>query len=147
VLDFHTGLGEKGKLEILCEDPPDSAAFERCANWFAGTKVTSLGDTTSVGYEITGSIFQAFIRCQRSIRWTCAALEFGTESLTTVLLALQADNWLHCFRQGLDPLAGRVREMMKTSFYPLSSEWRAAVLQSGTSVIRQAVAGLDKIQV
>lgn len=146
VLDFHTGLGERGGLEIFCEDKPDSTEFRRCAEWYAGHTVTSLGDAASVGYEITGSIFQAFTRSQRSIQWTCADLEFGTENLVKVLLALQADNWLHCFSQGVSPLAPRIQEMMRASFSPEANEWQAIVLQTGTSIIRQALTALNDLR-
>src|SRR5437667_9434382 len=98
VLDIHSGLGEPGSLEIFTEER--RTKFERMKDWFDNARVTTLGDPASLGYTITGSLYQAFTKPDTDGPWHCAALEFGTRPITDVLLALQADNWLHCFANG-----------------------------------------------
>lgn len=146
LLDFHTGLGESGSVEIFSEAKVDTKIFAQCVEWFSDYRVTSLGDPKSVGYEITGSIYQAFDQSQTLGAWTCVAAEFGTESVPKILLALQADNWLYCFAQGHSSLSGRIKEMMKERFCPSSEVWQQAVLATGCSLITQAIRGLNGLK-
>jgi hypothetical protein len=141
VLDFHTGLGPPGALEILSEEMgPKFAALSR---WFAGRKVTTLGDEASLGYRIEGSVYRAFTSPNSSTPWHCAALEFGTQPLPLVLAALRADNWLHCFSGGGSRVAGSVRDLMKRAF-AVPAEHQDAVLNIGLAVIDEALRGLYK---
>jgi hypothetical protein len=140
VLDIHTGLGESGQLEVFTEESGNKLVLLR--KWFPGVKLTSLGDPISLGYPIAGSLYQAFTEANTNSPWHCVALEFGTKSLVDVLLALQADNWLHCFAGQNHPLANRVREDMTNTFSVSADQCRQQVLGAALNVIDKAFAGI-----
>jgi hypothetical protein len=141
VLDIHTGLGESGQLEIFTEETGDR--FQQLKAWFPKHKVTTLGDKDSLGYEVTGSIERAFTSPGSHGPWFCITLEFGTRPITDVLLALQADNWLHCFASASDRLSDSVRAMMKDAFVVPSQQWRQQVTDTTLDVIASAIEALE----
>jgi hypothetical protein len=142
VLDIHTGLGEVGQLEVFTEETGDK--FRRLSDWLRKAKVTTLGDPRSLGYRIMGSLYQAFTRADANTPWHCAALEFGTQPLVQVLLALQADNWLHCFAPEKDSLANHVRQLMTNAFLLSTHQWQNQVVATTLDVITNVIAGMEK---
>jgi predicted deacylase len=139
VIDIHTGLGEPGELEICTEER--FSKFNRMKDWFGTRKLTTLGDPTSLGYVITGSLYRAFTEANTESPWHCAAMEFGTQPLIQVLLALQADNWLHCFAGPPDSLANRIPELMRVAF-SAPFEFQNHVLSTTLDVINRATEAL-----
>jgi hypothetical protein len=136
-----TGLGQPGELEIFTEE--SSHKFNRLKDWFSGHRVTTLGDRESLGYTITGSLYRAFTDANTQSPWHCVAMEFGTQQLIQVLLALQADNWLHCFAGGKHPLADRVHKLMKDAFsVPVVCQDR--VTTTTLDVISKAITALER---
>jgi Protein of unknown function (DUF2817) len=144
VIDIHTGLGEVGQLEIFTEE--SGTKFERLQSWFERKTVTTLGRPESLGYCVTGSIFNAFATANADTPWHCAALEFGTRPLVEVLLALQADNWLHCFGGKNSPLSAQIFTLMKNAFSDTSDDWQQNVVTMALDIIRQATAGIQQLQ-
>ena len=142
MLDLHTGLGEAGQLEIFTEETLNK--FQTITKWFEGRKVTTLGDRHSLGYKISGSLYQAFTAIDTDSPWFCAALDFGTQSLMNVLLALQADNWLHCFADGKHSLSHRIRALMKDAFLISTNQWQDQVVNTALSVIKQSTTALSR---
>lgn len=143
VLDFHTGLGHPGELEIFTEER--YAKFGRIQKLFANNIVTTLGDPVGLGYVISGSLYRAFTEPNSTSPWHCVALEFGTRSLPQVLLALQADNWLHCFESQPNSLSGQVVDMMKDAFF-VPVDFRERVVTNAVSVIERALQGINQFQ-
>jgi Protein of unknown function (DUF2817) len=140
VLDIHTGLGEAGELEMFTEE--SLFKFNRIKDWFKSRKVTTLGDRESLGYVITGSLYRAFTEPNTGGPWHCVAMEFGSQSLVQVLLALQADNWLHAFAPGQHPLSTRVRSLMSDAF-SIPSECQNRVVSTTLDVVGCATAALE----
>lgn len=140
VLDIHTGLGEAGELEMFTEER--LGKFNRIKDWFKNRKVTTLGDRESLGYVITGSLYRAFTEPDTEGPWHCVAMEFGTQSLVQVLLALQADNWLHCFASGQHPLSTRVQRLMSDAF-SVPSECQTRVVSTTLEIVSRAAAALE----
>ena len=144
VIDIHTGLGKSGELEIFTEESSTKLVLLR--KWFSGRLVTTLGDTESLGYQINGSVYQAFTPADAKTAWHCVALEFGTRPLVEVLLALQADNWLHCFAELDHPLRNTICQEMKRAFSDSSETWRNKVLGDTIKVIGEAFRGLRELR-
>jgi predicted deacylase len=140
VLDIHTGLGEAGELEMFTEERLDK--FSRIKDWFKSRKVTTLGDHQSLGYVITGSLYRAFTEPNTAGPWYCVAMEFGTQPLMQVLLALQADNWLHCFASGQHALSTRVQSLMSDAFL-VPSKCQNRVISTTLEVVSCATAALE----
>jgi hypothetical protein len=143
LLDIHTGLGEAGALEIFTEER--EGKFERMKRWFHAQKVTTLGDFNSLGYTITGSLYQAFTKADTDSPWHCTALEFGTRPIMDVLLALQADNWLYCFANRKNQLSAMVQGMMKEAFLVQTAQVQSQVVSSALDVIEGAVGALSAV--
>jgi hypothetical protein len=142
VLDIHTGLGEMGQLEIFTEE--SGSKFDTLKQWFELKKVTTLGGIESLGYTIMGSLYQAFTKANSNSPWHCVALEYGTQPLVQVLLALQADNWLYCFAPEQHSLSTRVRQQMTDAFLIPSDAWKNQVVTSTLDVITMTLAGMTR---
>jgi hypothetical protein len=141
VLDIHTGLGNSGELEMSTDET--GVKYARLTKWFPTRKVTNVANSELLAYEITGGIELAFTRPDSDTPWHFVTLEFGTQPLIPVLLALQADNWLHCFGGATHPLSNRVQAMMKNAFSVPSLQWQQQVLSTTLSVITEAINALQ----
>ncbi|MCG3173924.1 MAG: hypothetical protein GMKNLPBB_02136 [Myxococcota bacterium] len=141
VLDFHSGLGAMGEMELISPDAPGSEALRRAHNWF-GPRVRSEHEAESVSAALTGEICNAFRRYCPESELTFLSPEFGTREMHVVFQALRADNWAH--RRAI-PFSGpwnAAKTDIRDAFYPDSAEWRARVLDQGLSVIQSALDAL-----
>jgi hypothetical protein len=143
VLDIHTGLGEAGGLEIFTEE--SGSKFKTMEEWFNSSKLTTVGNPESLGYTISGSLYQGLTSANTDSPWYCAALEFGTRPITDVLLALQADNWLHCFANEHNQLSEKIRGMMKRAFSLETEPLRHQTVVLSLKVIEQALRAVGNV--
>jgi hypothetical protein len=141
VLDIHTGLGNAGELEMSTDEI--GMKYDRLTKWFPNRNVTNVGNSELLAYDITGGIELAFTQPGSDTPWHFVTLEFGTQPIKQVLLALQADNWLHCFGGTTHPLSKRVHAMMKDAFSVPSSTWQHQVVSTTLSVITEAINALQ----
>lgn len=54
ILDLHTGLGEYGALELITDEPPGGAGFDRARSWW-GDHVVSMTSEDSVSADLAGT--------------------------------------------------------------------------------------------
>ena|SRR5579871_702130 len=140
VIDFHTGLGEFGAGEMITEDLPGSAGYERArAMW--GTKVASSEAGESVSAPLSGTIDKAFPGWLPKTELTFAALEVGTRSTREVFNALRKDNWLHCFADQRHEHADAqaIRLELRDAFYPDTPEWKRMVWKHAGEAVGAAL--------
>ncbi|MGZ5961623.1 MAG: M14 family metallopeptidase [Rhizomicrobium sp.] len=143
VVDFHTGLGEFGAGEMITEDLPGSASYQRArAMW--GTRVASSEAGESVSAPLSGTIDKAFPGWLPKTELTFAALEVGTRSTRDVFNALREDNWLHCFadKRHKHKDARAIRLELRDAFFPDTAEWKRMVWKHATEVVDAALNGL-----
>ena len=141
ILDFHTGLGPLGDVELISEDPQDSSAYARACAWY-GPDVTSTKAGDSLSAQVFGSLDQAMPSLFAGAESTTVCVEYGTQSTLEVFQALRADNWLHTVA-GLDhPDYSAIKNQIRQAFYPETEMWKQRVWQQGQQVITQAVKGL-----
>ncbi|HJW40583.1 MAG TPA: M14 family metallopeptidase [Rhizomicrobium sp.] len=140
VIDFHTGLGEFGAGEMITEDMPGSAPYNRAkAMW--GARVASSEAGESVSAPLSGTIDKAVATWLKTVELTFAALEVGTRDTRAVFSALRKDNWLHCFAPGRSKHKdGRaIRLELRDAFYPDTAEWKRMVWGHADDVVTSAL--------
>lgn len=141
VIDLHTGLGAPGEGEMISEDPPHSAPYERArAIWGARVKSSATGESVSV--RLTGTIDRAFAAWMKGRELTFAALEVGTRSTIDVFLALRKDNWLHRIAGAGHPLAKAITREIRTAFYPNTATWKRKAWTAADETVTAALAAL-----
>jgi succinylglutamate desuccinylase len=141
LLDLHTGLGQRGSGELMCDLPKTSASFRQMADWFDG-RISSMADGDSVSAALSGTMTGAFMRSQQQSRYAIG-LEFGTCPQLVVLNALRADQWRRNNAGMLSPRQEqRVREKMKHAFAPADAPWAARVAARFDEVMEQLSTGL-----
>lgn len=144
VIDFHTGLGAFGAGEMITEDLPGSAPYQRArAMW--GDRVASSEAGESVSAPLSGTIDKAVAKWVMGVELTFAALEVGTRDTRTVFNALRKDNWLHCFapERHKNAKADAIRLELRDAFYPDTAEWKRMVWGHGNEVVDSALAALS----
>ena len=150
VVDYHTGLGQPGRGELISLEEPASEGYRR-AMLLYGTEVKSTKPTENqldrtegaVAADVHGSI-DALFHGEHTL--TYVALEFGTVNVLDVLEALRADNW--CYQQrNRDPLLAKtIGRDMRAVFYPDSEDWRQAVLHRSAQVLTKTCTGLGALE-
>ena len=143
-VDIHTGLGPHGYGEIITNDQPGSAAFERAVKWW-GDKVRTTKDGSAVSADLTGPIKTALYEMFPELEITAVSLEFGTEPAMKVLRAMQAENWQHYHGGQNLRRAIKIKSEMLRVFYPDSSHWKARAWKQGEEVVTQAISGLSNV--
>jgi len=140
-IDFHTGLGPWGEVEIIMESPPEAQDFVRAKAWW-GDRVRSTLSGESVSVAIHGSIEHGLAESLSDRELTATAAEFGTYDPVRVFSAMRADNWLH--RHGtLDSEQGvSIKQELLEVFRPEAPEWGARILEVGAGLVEQARQGL-----
>jgi hypothetical protein len=140
-IDLHTGLGPYGYGEPICMHQPGTPGFDRVHDWF-GDQVTSPETGNSTSAIVVGTLAEGLERELELAKVTSMALEYGTQPVPDVLLALRADNWLH--RHG-DPASAQGREIkrqIRDAFYQDKDDWKEMVLKRALEMIDRAVAGV-----
>lgn len=133
-LDIHSGLGPRGKGEVICTSPEQSSAFRRMAGWWGGI-VHSTQAAGSVSSNVPGSITEAFTAELDGREITPCGLEFGTVPMNAVAAALVADNWLHAHRGLDDPLAPAIKKQIRDAFYVDEDDWKEDVTRQTREMI------------
>ena len=141
VIDFHTGLGPFGHGELICAVAPSAKSFNRARAWY-GDEMTSPENGTSTSAIVVGVMTDAFPQELPDAEVTSIAIEYGTYTVTEVLNAVRADNWLHQ-RGALGSDVGRaIKADMKERFFPSGDRWREMVWARAEQTIGWALKGM-----
>lgn len=143
VVDVHTGLGEYGYGEIICDHAPDSTGAAVARRWY-GTEcaLPALGTSSSV--PKLGLLDYAWHAIMKDN--SCyITLEFGTLPTADLFEVLLQD---HRFRavHGIRPLAHpgfpALVAALRAHFCPDDPHWRLAIVQRARQVTDRALEGL-----
>jgi hypothetical protein len=142
-IDYHTGLGQPGRGELICIESDASEVFLRARHIFGksvkSTKTVS-AESKSVSADVAGSVDRLFPSAKEM---TYVALEFGTLNVLEVLEALRAENWLYHYGEDYNSdVAKQIKSDLRTAFCPDSEEWKQSVLHRSAQVLTQAVKAL-----
>ena len=145
-IDLHTGLGPNGLGERIFACRDDAQAFARARAWWGGegrTPVTSIYDGSSTSAFLTGLMWSsAYEECPDS-EYTGLALEYGTQPMEQVMLALRGEHWLHVHPEASPALAAQIRQAMLDAFYTQTDEWKEKIVAQAREAMVQAVDGLN----
>jgi hypothetical protein len=142
VIDFHSGLGTTGCVEVIAASTGATPAFARARSWY-GASVKPIGAQGDEFAKVSGDWLSALPALLPRAAVTAVTLEFGTASVMQVLDALRADNWLHAHGNREGPDSTAIRQQMMDAFYVDSDVWRGMVLGQSLHAIREAIAGLQ----
>lgn len=146
-IDIHTGLGPNGVGERIYAGWNDPAAIDRARQWWGGggaTPITSIYDGSSSSAPLTGLMWGAVRdECPQAI-YTGLAMEYGTEPVTEVLLALRAEQWLNLHPQASPEQANLIKAQFLKAFYTDTDEWKEKILAQAMQSMDQAIDGLTQ---
>lgn len=140
-LDLHTGLGERGEVELICPHPPGSPGLARAEAWW-GDRVASNAGGESVSAELHGEWLTALPRLAVGAEVSAIALEWGTVDGISVLQALRADNWLHHHGDPTGPDAPAIKARLREAFAPDAPDWAATICDCFDGVVGDTFAAL-----
>jgi hypothetical protein len=106
--------------------------------------VTSPDDGSSTSAVVSGDNLWAAPRLLPHAEVTGLALEYGTQTLAEVFLALRADAWLHAYGDPTAPGAAPIKALVRAAFYGDADDWKGMVCGQSLAATRQAVAGLAR---
>jgi hypothetical protein len=141
LLDLHTGLGERGEVELISHELPDSEAFARSRRWW-GERVISTEAEGSVSASLSGEWMPAVQRWLAPIEVTGVALEWGTVDGIAVVQALRADNWLHHHGDPTGPEAPAIKAALRDAFAPDDPTWTEQIWACFVDYVDRTLAAL-----
>ena len=140
-IDLHTGLGPNGVGERIFACADDAAALQRARAWW-GANVTSIYDGSSTSAFLTGLMWiSAYQECPQA-EYTGLAMEYGTQPMEQVMMALRADHWLHKHPEAPAAQKAQIKQDLMNAFYTDTDAWRSQILAQAQDAMRQAVQGL-----
>ena len=141
LIDYHTGLGERGTGQLLGLDHPSDPIGEN-GRAIYGEKFVSIASGESVAYEVTGDIAVSLAEHLTSADVVAAAYEFGTLDAVSVFQALRGDHWLHAHGD-LDSAEGaEIKDQIRSAFYCEDPVWHREVSEQAIVAEREALAAL-----
>lgn len=140
-VDFHTGLGRRATYQMLVDHPVGEAQLGWLNQTFGAEVVRAMGPG-SVSAVLRGSF--GIWGQQRAVGrdYMYAAAEFGTCSAIDVVTALRVENQCTHLHPPDSTETEQARARLLEVFSPASPDWRKKVIELGTNIVRQAVAGL-----
>lgn len=141
VLDLHTGLGERGEVELICPLAPSTEGYARAARWW-GPRVASNAGGESVSAPLHGEWLTVLPIMLPGVEVSGVTLEWGTVDTVTVVDALRADNWLHNHGDPTGPDAPAIKAALRDAFAPDDPAWAATVYDCFTAVAADTFAAL-----
>lgn len=144
-LDWHTGIGDYGRLFPLCFCAPGSHMRQLVLQWWGGgthrgsESWASSGDDTPAP-DISGSTWIGLLEETPNAEVAGGVAEFGTVPFESIVQAVVLDHWL-MFKASPD--ASRYwRAQMRTFFAPRETSWERSVMQQATDISTSTLAGL-----
>jgi len=142
IVDYHTGLGPFGYGEPICSHEEGTQALARAKRWY-GQSVTEPAAGTSSSVPKVGLNEYGWM-AKVGAQATFIALEYGTYSPERGRLVLREDHWLHAHSNAEwnAPETQRIKQQIRTHFYPDTDDWKEMVLFRSRQIVRQAMVGL-----
>lgn len=142
-IDFHTGLGPYGYGEPICMHRPDTPGHARALDWY-GKELTTPEGGDSKSAVVVGTLGQGLERRLPQVQFTNMALEYGTQPVHDVMLALRADNWLHFHGDPHSAQGKAIKRQVRDAFYQDHADWKEQVLARALEMIDRALQGLAR---
>ncbi|MEI8325614.1 MAG: M14 family metallopeptidase, partial [Betaproteobacteria bacterium] len=144
-IDLHTGLGPSGVGERICACRDDPEALARARAWWGSggaTPVTSIYDGSSSSPLLTGLMWNSMYQECAQAEYTGIALEYGTQPMERVMMALRAEQWLQLHPQAPQEQAQAIKQELLDVFYTDTDAWKTQIIEQARASLAQAVQGL-----
>ncbi len=145
-IDLHTGLGPNGLGERIFACADDAAALKRARAWWGGdgaTPVTSIYDGSSSSAFLTGLMWMSLSQECPKAEYTGIAMEYGTQDVNEVLVALRAEHWLNKHPEASTQQAAAIKQQLMDAFYTDTDSWKGQIISQARQAMFQAVDGLS----
>jgi hypothetical protein len=147
-IEWHTGLGDYGKLSHIPMMKSGSAGHERMFEWLGedarSTWTRGMGDFNGVTPDYRGWFSAWLPSCAPQADWAGMVIEAGTYGVVEVMDGIRIDRWLK-FGKGRSCLSrDEMREIMMDKLYPTAPDWRAAALKNGVEAQQCFFEGLQR---
>ncbi len=140
-IDLHTGLGPSGHGERIYAYRPDDEALARTRRVW-GPEVTSIYDGSSTSAVLTGLMWNVVDEECAQAQYSGIAMEYGTQPLEQVTLALRAEHWLDNHPEAGADQRRAVKQQFRDAFYTDTPVWKQQLVDQGVHAAQQAVAAL-----
>jgi hypothetical protein len=140
VVDFHSGLGERGACELISGAAAGSTEVHLARRWF-GDEIVFPGSTSTAPAAV-GFMGTSLAQTLPQARSALVVAEIGTVAFQRIFDVLRADNWIHARGQRGSRLWQETKAAMEEAFVGRDREWQQAVLAHGDAICGRAVAGL-----
>ena len=135
VIDVHTGLGrwrQNSLFSVLDQVQEDELPEDIRATLSPAFETSDVG-----GYAVRGAQVDLYRQLFPGIPLTFITQEFGTYSGVRVLKALRRENYQH--HHGDPDVAHPSKRALRDTFCPMSTAWRAGVLEDGLTLFQAAL--------
>lgn len=143
LIDWHTGLGERGEPFFLCFNERGGPGWQRACSWWGRENVETKGGFDGASRpKYTGLLFHGVQDFAAGAEVTGAVIEFGTLSQAEMRRALQIDRYLKFGGALAAQQRAAIREQLLDAFSPFSPDWQRSVLGHAIEIQRQALQGI-----
>ena len=141
LIDFHSGLGPRGKAEKIYSgrDVPADLALTKA--WW-GEDVTSFFDGSSTSATLSGVNYNAVYDECPGVAYAGVALEYGTVPLSEMLQSLRADQWLRSHPEPEVAIRTAIKKQVRDAFYCDADDWKETVFAQARDASLIAVSQL-----
>ena len=144
LVDLHSGLGPKG-VGLLLQTAREASPEARLARELWPDVIRTEPAAGSDAALVSGLMGPAFVGAAPHAVRTGLVLEFGTQDMLQVMLAVQADNWLHHHGARASAEGRAIEQRMRDAFFVEEDEWKEKVCRRAQEVVDRALAGLGKV--
>jgi hypothetical protein len=134
-IDFHTGLGRYGELQLLLPRTVGSPEAAKLQARFGPEAIPAAREARH--FRTRGSLGPWCEALLPQVRYTLCPAEFGTFSPMKVLAALIQENQARLQGQ---PASSSARKRLARVFAPEDEYWRSRVLKRGVRLLDEALA-------
>jgi ribosomal protein S18 acetylase RimI-like enzyme len=140
-VDLHSGLGPRAVGLVMQTASEASMAGRLAREWWPDV-VRGEPAQGSDAALASGLIGPAFVAALEPAAAVGVVLEFGTLDMTTVMLAVQADNWLQHHGQRDSDTGRRIAQRMRDAFFIDADDWKDAVCARAREVVDRCLEGI-----
>lgn len=140
-VDLHSGLGPRG-VGLLLQTAPEASDDARLAAAWWEDVIRSEPGAGGDAALVTGLVGPAFREAHPHAAAVHAVLEYGTVEPTRVVLAMQADHWMHRFGARDSERGRAIVQAMREAFFVDEEDWKEKVCARAVEVLERTFRGM-----
>lgn len=141
-VDLHTGHGANGTYTLLSRAPRGGDDDRWIRSTFDEDRVETTADPGATSAPKTGQLIPGALAALAPTRWRAITFELGTRSETRMIVAEQAEHWVHRHGDRSDPRHAAAVWQHRVCSIPDDRDWETTALRHGRTVLHRALDGL-----